>query len=69
MIRHCRVDMSSLRAVDLRLTDEQASRFASMFRTEAANVQRMSLSNISPKSRRFIAAKPMQFIIRSLTLP
>ncbi|MGO9769157.1 MAG: TniQ family protein, partial [Roseiarcus sp.] len=61
MLRHCRVDMSSLRAVDLRLTDEQASRFASMFRMEVANVQRMSLSNISPKSRRFIAAKPMQF--------
>lgn len=61
MLRHCRVDMSSLRAVDLRLTDEQASRFASMFRTEVASVQRMSLSNISPKSRRFIAAKPMQF--------
>ena len=61
MLRHCRVDMSSLRAVDLRLTDEQVSRFASMFRTEVASVQRMSLSNISPKSRRFIAAKPMQF--------
>ena len=46
----------------LGVTDEQSSRVASMFRTEAANVRRMSLSNISPKSRRLIAAKPMQFV-------
>jgi len=61
MLRHCLGDISSLRAVDLGLTDEQTSRVASMFRTEAADVQRMSLSNILPKSRRLIAAKPMQF--------
>jgi len=61
MLHHCLGDISSLRAVDLRLTDEQASRVASMFRTEVANVRRMSLSNIFPKSRRLIAAKPMQF--------
>ena len=61
MLRHCLDDISSLRAVDLGLTDEQTSRVASMFRTEVANVRRMSLSNISPKSRRLIAAKPMQF--------
>ena len=61
MLRHCLNDISSLRAVDLGVTDEQSSRVASMFRTEAANVRRMSLSNISPKSRRLIAAKPMQF--------
>ncbi|WBK02386.1 TniQ family protein [Methylocystis parvus] len=61
MLRHCLDAISSLRAVDLVLTDEQASRVASMFRTDAANVRRMSLSNILPKSCRLIAAKPMQF--------
>jgi hypothetical protein len=54
-LRHCRGDMASLPAVDLRLTDEQASRFASMFRTELANVQRTSLSNNLPKSPQLIA--------------
>jgi hypothetical protein len=61
MLRHCLDAISSLRAVDLALTDEQESRLASMFRMDAANVRRMSLSNILPKSRRLIAAKPMQF--------
>ena len=61
MLRHCLGDISSLRAVDLGLTDEQTSRVAYMFRTEVANVRRMSLSNIFPKCRRLIAAKPMQF--------
>ena len=55
------VDMSSLRALDLRLTDEEASRVAAMFRTEAASVQRLSLANISPKLHRFIATRPVQF--------
>jgi hypothetical protein len=48
MLRHCLVDVASLRAIDLRLTDEQASRRAHVFRTEASGVRRMSLSNISP---------------------
>jgi hypothetical protein len=61
MLRHCLDAISSLREIDLALTDAQASRLASMFRTDAANAQRMSLSNILPKSRRLIAAKPMQF--------
>ena len=61
MLRHCMVDMSSLRALDLRLTDDEASRVAAMFRTEAASVQRLSLANIFPKLHRLIATKPMQF--------
>jgi hypothetical protein len=61
MLRHCLGDIASLRAIDLRLTDEQASRVAYMFRTEVVNVRRMELSSILPKSRRLIAAKPMQF--------
>ena len=61
MLRHCLVDISSLRTLDLGLTDEQTFRVASVFRTQAANVRQMSLSNILAKSRRLIAAKPMQF--------
>jgi hypothetical protein len=61
MLRHCLVDVTSLRAIDLRLTDEQAFRLAHVFRTEASDIHRMSLSNISPKCRLLIAVKPMQF--------
>ena len=61
MLRHCMVDMSSLRALDLRLTEGEASRVAEMLRTDASSVHRLSLANFSPTFHRFIATKPVQF--------
>jgi TniQ len=61
LLRHCLVDVASLHAIDLRLTAEQASRIACVFRTNSTNVQGMALTNISPKCRALVSAKPIQF--------
>ncbi len=59
--RHCLVDVASLPAIDLRLSAEQASRIGCAFRTNAIDVQRMTLANISPKCRALVSARPIQF--------
>lgn len=61
MLRHCLADASAMRAIDLRLTAEQAARIAHMFRTDASVIRQMSFANLSPESHRWIAAKSMQF--------
>ncbi len=61
MLRHCLSDASAMRAIDLRLTVEQAAPIAHVFRTDATIVRQMSFANVSTGSHRWIAAKSMQF--------
>jgi TniQ len=60
MLRHCLPEASSVRAADLHLTAEQTARVASVFATESETVQQMTLVDVAPASRRFVATKPLQ---------
>ncbi|MGC5845202.1 TniQ family protein [Mesorhizobium abyssinicae] len=60
ILRHCLPEVSSLRAADLRLTEDQEIRLASMFATKPTVVRRMTITNVAQSSRRLIAARPMQ---------
>jgi hypothetical protein len=50
-----------MRAIDLRLTTEQAARIAHKFRTDASVIRQMSVANLSPESHRWIVANSIQF--------
>lgn len=61
MLQHCLPEATSLRAVDLQLTNKQAIRLARMFATDAKFVRGMTFANVPPISHRLIASKPIQF--------
>lgn len=61
MLQHCLPEATSLRAVDLQLTNKQAIRLARMFATDAKFVRGMSFANVPPISHRLIASKAYSF--------
>ncbi len=61
MLQHCLPEATSLRAVDLQLTNKQAIRLARMFATDAKLVRGMTFANVPPISHRLIASTPIQF--------
>ncbi|MCO5164085.1 MAG: TniQ family protein [Mesorhizobium sp.] len=60
MLRHCLPEISSLRAADLQLSNDQEIRLANIFATEPAAMRRMTFVNVAQSSRRLIAARPKQ---------
>lgn len=60
MLRHAIPEMKSLRQADLRLTDGQAVRLASIFRVKSDDILKMTFNDISPASRQLIATRPVQ---------
>jgi hypothetical protein len=60
MLRHCLPEVRSLRAADLHLSDDQATRLGAMFVTEPAAVHRMTFTNVAQSASRLIAVRPLQ---------
>ena len=60
MLRHCLPEVTSLRAVDLDLSVDQASRFATILSVDPDVVRSMTFAKINKSSRRLIGAKPLQ---------
>lgn len=60
MLRHCLPEAFSLRAADLRLSNDQETRLSNMFATEPAMMRRMTFANVTQLSHRLVAARPMQ---------
>jgi len=60
MLQHCLPELASLRAADLDLSAVQASRLANTLSIEPNAVRAMTFARVNKKSRRLIAAKPLQ---------
>lgn len=60
MLLHCLPEATSLRGVDLHLTDNQAIRLAQIFATNPRVVRGMTFVNVPQRSHRLIAVKPIQ---------
>ncbi|SEI19870.1 TniQ protein [Rhizobium tibeticum] len=60
MLRHCLPEVSSLRAADLYLNEDQVFRVARMFSADTTTVRRTTFANMSQSSRRLIAKEPVQ---------
>ena len=58
MLRHCLPGVSSLRAIDMQLTGEQARDLSEMLPVEPDDMRRMTFANITQCSRRLICTKP-----------
>lgn len=64
MLRHCRSEAASLRAVDLCLTTDQSRRLAKMFSTDSRTVRRMTFERATRPMHRLIAKGPIQSCAR-----
>ncbi len=60
MLRHCLPEAFSLRAADLRLSNDQETRLGKMFATEPAMMRRMTFANLTQSAHRLVAAGRMQ---------
>lgn len=60
LLRHCIGEVSSLRAADLHLTNDQEIRLVDKFATEQAMVRRMTFANVAKSSHRLISSRPTQ---------
>src|SRR5271166_7036978 len=64
MLQHCLPEVTSLRAANLDLSAVQASRLANALSIEPSAVRAMTFARVNKKSRRLIAAKPLQFCLQ-----
>lgn len=60
MLRHCLPEVSSLRAADLHLNEDQVFRVARVFSADTSTVRRATFANIAQSSRRLLAKEPVQ---------
>lgn len=66
LLQHFLPEVLSPRAINLRLTDEQATCLAHAFRTDRSVLQRMSFTNIPQTSHRLIAVKAIQSCLKCI---
>ena len=64
MLQHCLPEVISLRAADLDLSADQASRLANALSIEPGAVRAMTFTTVNRTSRRLIGAKPLQSCVR-----
>lgn len=58
MVRHCLPKSRALRALDVRITNDEAAELGRMFATDPDIVKKMTFTNITSTSRYLIATKP-----------
>lgn len=63
MLRHCLSDAVSLRAADLRLNAEQATRIGHIFHSPPADIRRMTHADVPESAERLLAPKPIQICL------